>query len=64
MLDGFTVIITYTIQHQKVASTSNSFLNNYVFGFWFVRMHPEKCAVCNRYKLTNRVPNYYDRSSV
>jgi len=53
MLDGFNAIIMYTVQHQEAANALHSFLYDYVFGFWFVRMRPEKFTVYNRDIRTN-----------
>jgi len=53
MLDRFNAIIIYTVQHQELANAFHSFLFDYVFGFRFVTMRPEKCTVYNRDICTN-----------
>lgn len=53
MLDGFNAIIMYTVQHPEIANTFHSFLYDYVFGFWFVRISPERFTVYNREIRTN-----------
>ncbi|XP_026821622.1 uncharacterized protein LOC113560039 [Rhopalosiphum maidis] len=55
MLDGFNAILICIIKYPELADAFHSFLHNYVFGFWFVRIRPERFTVFNK---TIRTNNY------
>ncbi|KAF0701509.1 Uncharacterized protein FWK35_00035482 [Aphis craccivora] len=54
MLDGFNAILICIVKYPEIA---HSFLYNYVFGFWFVRIRPESFTFFNR---TIRTNNYIE----
>ncbi|XP_050066010.1 uncharacterized protein LOC126555088 [Aphis gossypii] len=57
MLDGFNAILICIVKYPEIADAFHSFLYNYVFGFWFVRIRPESFTVFNR---TIRTNNYVE----
>lgn len=57
MLDGFNALVNYIVQHPEVANTYHTFIYEYVFGYWFVQIRPERFSV---YKKDIRTNNYLE----